>query len=344
MPPTDTRVRLTNVPRPSGSHAEEMIQGGAWPEGDEFAFLRAAQQYTTALQTLRSGTFTPWSTKQRDTFKSGGGIWSGDAAGAADNMGSTLTNAITAQENFLANAAYWNEQVANLFNSTKQKIADRVKQAQEVIEKAENKLRQLSAQDQDAVQLLQNMIKSEISGCHTQNLSDVSTAAGAVQRAGDFRPPFDTDRLVTNGLSTDLPESGVLPSTPGDPVSGAPDARATGQGTAPAAAVTPPVPPPGGPAKPPPPAGPATPDARATGQGTAPVAAPAAAVSPGGGSNSGGTSGGGGTSGSSGPAASGIAPLSSGGGPQSAAAATPGSPVGAVPSAPERCGSAESAR
>ena len=183
-----------------------MIQGGAWVGADEFAFLHSAQEYLAALRTLSNNTSTPWVKTHRDTFESGGGIWSGEAGHSAASKGTTLKVAIATQERLLTAAVYWNEFIAQLINSTKTLIAKNVADAQQ-------KIASLTSPDQ-------NDIDKITQPTHNANLSLVSTASDEVK--APYRPPFDTDHLLANGLSTDFPR-GDAPSAPSSQGGAAPN-------------------------------------------------------------------------------------------------------------------------
>lgn len=185
-----------------------MIEPGAWPDASESRFYQVAQACTTALRNLSNNSATPWQRELSDTFRNGGGNWSGSAADAANNTGQDLLRRTQAMMNALTLAANWNFDASCAISSAKNEIAGNVSNAM-------SGFNDLSEHDQE----------QRIADCYKQNLAVIAQKIGAVGSPGTYRPSIDQHQLQTNGLPPQLPQAGQPP-----PAQPAPPAPPKGKG------------------------------------------------------------------------------------------------------------------
>ncbi|BBZ56187.1 hypothetical protein MPHO_31790 [Mycolicibacterium phocaicum] len=198
--------------KPEG--ASEMLDPGAWPDSSESQFYRVAQDCLDALRRLTNNGARPWESHHRDTFRSGGGFWSGGTAGAADSKGSRILTQFTDMQNYLTTAANWNNDMSHVVAGAKDSIITNVNNAKSDIAK-------ISTDDPDYDTLVHNR-KIQ---CYNANLAVVSNAAAAVASPQNYRPPASEQELLTNGLppapmSATPPPAGSPSATP--PPAGSP--------------------------------------------------------------------------------------------------------------------------
>lgn len=198
--------------KPSG--ADEMLEPGAWPGASEEQFYRVAQDCVNALRTLVANGSNPWNAQHRDTFRNGGGDWSGDAAGAADSKGSRLLDSFTEMQHHLSTAANWNNDIAHTVASAKDKIISNVQSALDYIGK-------LSQDDPEYNTLVRDAKKNT----YNANLSVVSNAAAGINPPSTYKPSIGEQQLLSDGLPP------MRPTPPSSSTGGGPIPGGTPKGT-----------------------------------------------------------------------------------------------------------------
>lgn len=235
---------MGDIPKPNGG--DGMLEPGGWTDASESRFYQVAQECLSALNNLVTRGFHPWDSTHKDTFKNGGGAWSGGAAGAADTKGNALLQQFTELQNKLTAAANWNYDLSQIIIDAKTSITNNVLAALDYISK-------LSEDDPD----YETKVRDKKAECLRANIGVISAAANGAASPKPLKPQLTGDQLLANGLPTGPPDGSVHPN-------------GGGPGT------TPPLPRPGGLSAPaqapaPPQAPPATPEPTAT---PAPVGQP----------------------------------------------------------------------
>ena len=197
---------MGDQPKPTG--ADDMLEPGAWPEASESRFQQVAQDCVNTLQNLVNNGSRPWDAKQRDTFRNGGGIWSGDTAGAAGEKGSKLLGQFTEMQHALTNAANWNYDIASAIAGAKSKIINNVSAAISYINS-------LASDDPDYDTLVSNRKKQ----CYKANLGIVADAAAGIAAPAAYKPAMSEQDLLTNGLPP-LPSASQPPAPASPPTVG----------------------------------------------------------------------------------------------------------------------------
>lgn len=171
-----------------------MLEPGAWPEVSEGRFYQVAQDCVTALQNLITQSATPWERQLRDIFQNGGGIWAGDASGAANSKGNAALKSFSEIKTQLASAANWNFDVSNAISSTKSEIVRNVGNAMSGFD-------ELSSDDQT----------TRINECYQLNIGAISRHAASID-AATYRPSLTPENLETNGLPPRPPAGATAPT------------------------------------------------------------------------------------------------------------------------------------
>lgn len=195
---------MSDRQRPSG--AEDMLEPGAWPDASETQFHRVAQDCLDALRNLVNNGMHPWDTNLRDTFRNGGGNWSGSAAGAADGKGGKILTNFAAMQNHLTVAANWNNDLSHTIAGAKDSIINNVNNAKADIEKIST----------DAPNY-ETLVRNRKTQCYNDNLSVVKTAAQAAVPPESYKPRATDQQLLANGLPEAPGAAPIAPTTTAPP-------------------------------------------------------------------------------------------------------------------------------
>src|ERR1700760_2414825 len=93
-----------SIAKPTGQYVEQMLDPNGWPEVDEDTFYDRAQEYARVLRSVTE-VLEASQHEQDEVFD--GGIWSGDAAGAARGELSTRVEELITLQSDVANVIVW---------------------------------------------------------------------------------------------------------------------------------------------------------------------------------------------------------------------------------------------
>lgn len=123
------------IARPTGGYVERMLGQAGWPEVDEDTLYGQAHTFT---QILRQVDEILAGSRHEQSQIFGGGIWSGDAAEAANSTLDKNLNQLATLQDDLTAAITWHEFVAGSIVQAKSEIGDRVEAACQLIRSVEN--------------------------------------------------------------------------------------------------------------------------------------------------------------------------------------------------------------
>lgn len=189
---------MGDIPRPSG--ADGMLDPGGWTDASESRFYQVAQDCLSALNNLVNRGLTPWDRTHKDTFKYGGGAWSGDAAGAGNQKGNTLIQNFTELQNLLTAATNWNYELSQTVVGAKTSVTNNVSAALDYISK-------LSQDDPD----YETKVRDKKAQCLQANVRVIESAANAVTSPQTFKPQLSGNQLLAAGLPSGPPTGVVAP-------------------------------------------------------------------------------------------------------------------------------------
>lgn len=173
------------IPKPTGPHASEMLEDGAWPEIDEHELNNRADALTETLRKVTSVVMS-WQHEQGDLFADT--TWSGNAAYAASKKVVTTIKALQEQQRNLAKAVLWYRFAAGTVAGTKVAISLKVEDAEADITAIEA----TAEFNPDA----ESQIQSVKDAAHAANLASVSTAAEAVVPAAVPTPEDQIQQVI----------------------------------------------------------------------------------------------------------------------------------------------------
>ncbi len=121
--------------KPTGPHASEMTGPGAWPEVDEDAYSKRAQELGGVLSSVTAA-LDSWQSQQASIFN-GPHVWSGDASKAASAAVDGATKTLQAHQQQLRDAIAWCNDAATHITSAKDTVASNVAVGQHEIQSIE---------------------------------------------------------------------------------------------------------------------------------------------------------------------------------------------------------------
>ncbi len=202
--------------RPTGDHADRMLEPGGWPDADEDVLYDRARRFD---EVLREVTHVLETSREQRTQVFDGGIWSGAAAdGAAGALDSRIDQLATLRDD-LASAITWHDQVRGSVVLAKSYIGDNVATANLRIAVIESDTA-LEAEERTAA--IELVVNSTLGA----NLGIVADTAAGIQSTTASRPSWDTpadvfDRPLVrpDGPRQDTPGRATVPSRPQTPTS-----------------------------------------------------------------------------------------------------------------------------
>ncbi len=201
-----------SVAKPTGPHAEEMLEPGGWPDVDESTLTQHVTELTTTLQQLTSVNET-WMTQQAELTAPT--TWAGGGATAAGTAITGAERTLAEKQADTAKNMLWCTSTAATVAATKTTIAANVTAAQAEITALETP--PIAKDSQSQIQQIINSTRS-------LNQSAVTEAAAQVAPAS-FNPSDATVQKVIStgkvpddaGTPTEKPQNVLTPSTPDTP-------------------------------------------------------------------------------------------------------------------------------
>ena len=123
------------IARPAGEYAEQMISPGGWPEVDESTLSARAEEFAGISRQL-GAVLDSCAQQKMQVFE--GGIWSGDAADAANGALGRNIDQLTALKSDAEDATRWHNQIAGVIADAKSAISDNVEAANASITALQN--------------------------------------------------------------------------------------------------------------------------------------------------------------------------------------------------------------
>lgn len=207
------------IEKPTGGHAEQMLDPGAWPDVDEDVFYDRATEFTRVLQRVAAVMET---CQQQQARVFDGGIWSGGAADAANGEFSSNINLLMDLQSALAGVVTWHKYVAGSVVQAKSTIGDNVDEAERHIKSIQHD----SSMDDDE---RKSAINKVINATHGANLGVVAGIADQIRATTGWRAPENAlDDLLDQKMPPDpeAEEEGNLLTLSGPPAQLAPPAPA----------------------------------------------------------------------------------------------------------------------
>jgi ESX secretion-associated protein EspK len=257
------------ITKPTGGHAEQMLEPGGWPEVDEGTLYDRADEYA---QVLRQVTEVLEICRHQQTEVFDGGVWSGGAADAANGELGTEIGELVTLQNGLATVITWDRHVALSIVQAKSDITDNVEAAHTQIAVLERDSRLDAAERNTA-------INNVVITTYGANVTVMEGTAERILASKSWKPPSNALEDLLDQKTpppVTLPDTSV-PSPPVEeegPLPGPPQPAPVTP--PPVMPVSPPQPSPGVPSPSPPPTAVAPPT-----PGTAPTTGQPAAPAPG---------------------------------------------------------------
>jgi hypothetical protein len=191
-----------DMARPTGEYVERMLTPDGWPGVDENTHYDRAQQYTQVLQQVNE-VLGNCRHEQCEVFA--GSIWSGNAAGAANNELEADVAELVALQNSLATAITWHRYIAMSIVGAKSGITDIVNEAREQITRLQSAPQRSEAERSAA-------IEEVVTSAHGANARVVTATAEQILASRTWEPPDNALQQLLKQKATPGPSE----SAPGD--------------------------------------------------------------------------------------------------------------------------------
>ncbi|WAC92550.1 hypothetical protein [Mycobacterium sp. Aquia_213] len=203
-----------NLARPTGEYVERMLTPGGWPGVDENTHYDRAQQYTQVLQQVNQ-VLGNCRHEQGEVFT--GGVWTGNAAGAANNQLEADVAGLVSLQNSLATAITWHRYIAMSLIGAKSDITDNVEDARGQIAMLQGDVRRDEAERTAAIDAV-------VSAAQGANAGVVAVTAERILASKAWEPPDTALQRLLEQKESPAPGDETPPgSAPGDEES--PDSR-----------------------------------------------------------------------------------------------------------------------
>ncbi|MBO0677349.1 secretion protein EspK [Mycolicibacterium sp. S2-37] len=211
--------------RPSGGHADRMLEPGGWPDTDEDVLYDRAGRFGDVL---RDVTHVLDTSREQRTQVFDGGIWTGFAADGAAGALDAQIGRLTTLRDDVTGAIDWHDQVAGSVVIAKTYIGENVDTANQRIAVLEG---DTTLTDEQRTAAIETVIATTLAA----NIGIVADVAAQIQATTASRPTWDIPSQPGAG-------NGAAPNTPSAPQTPAPAPGRTIPAPTPGVRPSPPVP------------------------------------------------------------------------------------------------------
>ncbi|MEZ0350519.1 secretion protein EspK [Mycobacterium sp. pR1184] len=211
-----------SIVRPTGRYAEQMLAPNGWPQVDEDALYDRAREYTGVMSGV-TAVLEACQHEQISIFETG--VWTGGAAGAADDELATRINDLTTLQRHLARVIAWHWDIAGSVGRAKSEIGDNVELAHRRINELEKDFRLEAAERDDAIE---TMVRATLAA-NVRVVSDTAEQIQAIKQgtssanerrillgqqalASDHDSPADVPDLPASSAPARVAPATLLPS------------------------------------------------------------------------------------------------------------------------------------